>query len=134
MKKKKSTSRTAQIFFVSLAGALNGCAGGWALVTPDLAQQNDGRIVEAVELNDGRVIFFDPYDSAGPGPDTRARLYGETIQGTVNSAPRIINVNDVKRLQFGVEGRELSPHLIHGAMVAAALVAVYLIVTWENPF
>src|SRR5262245_34772083 len=134
MKKKQSTSRTIQIFLVALAGALDGCAGGWAQVTPDLALENEGRVVEAVELNDGQVIFFDPYDSAGSGPDTRARLYGETIEGTVNSAPRTINVNDVKRIQFAVEGKQLYPHLVQGAMFAAALVGVYFIVTWENPF
>lgn len=70
------------------------------MVNPDLTQMNQDRVVEAVELNDGQVVYFDPFDSAGPGPDTRAYISGETIQGTVDGVPRTINLHNVKKIQF----------------------------------
>ena len=115
-----------------MASLFCGCAGGWALVNPDLTQRNQGQVVEAVEMNDGRVIFFDPFDSAGPGPDTRARMVGETIQGTVDGVPRSISLQDVEKIQFGVsvEGKKAYPYLIGGVVFVALLVPLlYLIAT-----
>jgi hypothetical protein len=117
--------------FVFLAAGINGCAGSWTLVDPDLPQKYEGRVVEVVELNDGHVVFFDPFDSAGPGPDMRARVHGESIEGTMLGAPRIINMKDVKKVQFGVEEKEGVPHLVHGVLFVAGLAVVILISTVE---
>ena len=129
MKKQQPTSRTFQVPLVLLASVFCGCAGGWALANPAMAQKSQGRVVEAVELNDGQVIYFDPFDSAGPGPDTRARLSGETIEGTVAGAPRAIYLQDVKKVRFGIEEKEAFPYMIGAAVTVALLVSLLILFT-----
>jgi len=131
MKKQQPTSRIGQVPLVLLASVLYGCAGGWALANPDLAQKNQGRVVEAVELNDGQVVSFDPFDSAGPGPDTRARLSGETIQGTVDGVTRTIKLQDAKKVRFGIEEKATYPSVIRAVVFAVILVSLLVLATVE---
>ena len=101
-----------------------------ALANPDLTQKNQGRVVEAVEMSDGRVIYFDSFESAGSGPDTRARMVGETIEGTVAGVPRTISLQDVRKIQFGmsVDAKSVSPYILGGVIFVGLLVPLaYLI-------
>ena len=82
-------------------------------------------------MNDAQVVYFDAFNSAGPGPDTRARVQGEIILGPVHGVSRTINLEDVRRVQFGVEEKDALPHLIHAVVIGVALLAVYLFVTFE---
>ena len=103
------------------------------MVNPRLSQENQGRIVEAVELNDGQVVFFDRFDPAGPGEDTRARMYGESIEGSVDGIIRTFSLADVKKVMFGVDEDEVSSQLVYGLVFFGVIAMVLILVFNVRP-
>ena len=87
---------------VGLAAALLGCASTRVIATKD-ADQYEGRIVDSLVLSDGSLVTFDPFETAGVGPDTRGRIRGSAVVGVVDGATVRIPLEHVQTLRLGVD-------------------------------
>lgn len=109
------------------------CGGTRAAVVPGFADANQGRIVEAVVLGDGRSIVFDSQDMAGPETDLRARVHGDSVQGTVEGLPMKIALDDIKEVVFGVSP-PTTERIVVGIAFAAVAVAMIWLLVFANTF
>ena len=116
-----------KLLLLLVVAMLAGCAGTHTISSTEEGQQ-DGRIVESLVLTDSSVVWFDPWDSAGPGRDKRARIQGEAVVGYVDGAYSSYLLADVLELRFGGDDSTRTKTVllvVVPLVLGAALVAIF---------
>ena len=125
----RAAMKSPPVHCALILSLLMGCAGSHAPIAPTEAHEYEGRIVESVELIDGRVVIFDPWETAGLGLDTRGRIQRDAVVGYVEGAPTRVLVVHVEKLHLGVDDstRRHVSILVGLAFVATVAVVAFVL-------